>query len=240
VVNDVDGDLTAFWKALADPALFEGFRRRAQGTPFCEEVWAECRDLLQAGALDDDPARRAWAYFVLCRQSHMGALRTFAPRTQDRTRGGRNEQANAWLGAVDGLGAVHTRLKGVLVLNRDALDVIREFDAPETFYYLDPPYPHPTRAAKKVYRHEQDEGFHRRLLELLLRCKGRFVLSTYPNALYEGARRSGRWGRKDVPIKNHASGARKKGDEREALYFNYDPGEAVLGGGLPAGRRPRA
>ena len=37
--------------------------------------------------------------------------------------------------------AVHARLKRVVVLNRDALDVIRTQDGPGTLFYLDPPYP---------------------------------------------------------------------------------------------------
>jgi len=57
-----------------------------------------------------------------------------------------NEQASAWLRAVDGLPDVHQRLQRVVILNDDAVIVIRQQDGPHTLYYLDPPYLHETRA----------------------------------------------------------------------------------------------
>jgi DNA adenine methylase len=34
----------------------------------------------------------------------------------------------------------HTRLDGVIIRNQDYKEIIKEFDSPETFFYLDPPY----------------------------------------------------------------------------------------------------
>ena len=58
-----------------------------------------------------------------------------------------SEQASAWWNTVDGLANVHDRLKRVVILCRDALDVIRQQDGSRTLFYLDPPYLHSTRAS---------------------------------------------------------------------------------------------
>jgi site-specific DNA-adenine methylase len=48
----------------------------------------------------------------------------------------------------------------VLVLNRDAVDVIHTEDAEHTLFYLDPPYPHSTRGKADLYRFEMTDDDH--------------------------------------------------------------------------------
>ena len=67
------------------------------------------------------------------------------------------------------------RLRYVQISCRDALAVIEERDTPDTFFYLDPPY---FGAYQGHY-----SGFNKqdldRLIELLSKIKGRFLLSNY-------------------------------------------------------------
>jgi DNA adenine methylase len=44
VANDIDGRLTNFWYCLMALRSFEEFRRRAEATPFCEQVWCAARE----------------------------------------------------------------------------------------------------------------------------------------------------------------------------------------------------
>ena len=67
---------------------------------------------------------RAVNFFIRCRQSRAGCFKDFATLSRTRTRRGMNEQASAWLTVIDGLPEVHARLKRVVILNHDALDVI--------------------------------------------------------------------------------------------------------------------
>jgi DNA adenine methylase len=214
VVNDVHGPLTTFWRVLEDPALFADFSHRVQGIPFCEDRWLRA----QAHSYGADPVADAVEFFVHNRMSLAGRMDGFAPLSRTRTRGGRNEQANAWLNAVEGLPAVHARLKGVVILNRDALEVIRQQDGPDTLFYLDPPYPHGTRESTDVYAHEMTEAQHRELLDLLGQVQGKVMLSGYPNVMYDGAL-SG-WTQHTFDLPNHASGARTKDRETEVLWCN--------------------
>src|SRR5579871_6951614 len=104
---------------------------------------------------------------------------TFASLSRTRTRRRMNEQASAWLNAIEGLSAVHARLKRVAILDRDASDVIRQQDGPDTLFYLDPPYLGETRTSDDVYAHEMDAGRHAQLLETICKCTSRVMLSGY-------------------------------------------------------------
>ena len=96
-----------------------------------------------------------------------------------------NNEGAAGLSCVEGLPEAHERLTRVLILNRPALEVIRGQDGEETFFYLDPPYLHESRASTDDYDHEMSAIDHQRLLEFLPEIKGKFLLSGYRSALYE-------------------------------------------------------
>src|SRR5262249_40594653 len=156
-----------------------------------------------AAQAEADPVRQAVQFFVRCRQSLAGRFDTFAPLSRTRTRRAMNEQASAWLNAVEGLPAVHARLKRVAILDRDALDVLRQQDGDQTLFYLDPPYLHSTRAAADVYAHEMSHADHAELLAVLAQVKGRFMLSGYRSQLYDAAGRHG-WKRTDFDLPNNS------------------------------------
>jgi DNA adenine methylase len=216
IANDLNHRLTHFWKTLRDGSLFPGFLRLAQATEFGEGVWAEAGEKLD----DPDPAVRAWAFFVRVRQSLGGRMKEFATLTTNRTRQKMNEQASAWLSAVGGLPDVHARLRRVAILNGDALDAIRQHDGPNTLTYCDPPYLHSTRVSKDTYgEFEMTEADHRQLLDVLLACKGRVMLSGYPNALYDDALAG--WAKHSFDLPNNASGSKAKGRETEVVWTNF-------------------
>ena len=98
-----------------------------------------------------------------------------------------NEQASAWITAVDGLPMVHERLKRVVVLNRPALEIMRSQDGPETLFYLDPPYLDETRSVPDVYRFEMSSTEHSELLDFIRKVRGKVMVSGYPSELYESA-----------------------------------------------------
>jgi DNA adenine methylase len=218
VVNDLHRDLTGFWRVLQDPEAFGRFHRLVEAVPFSEAEW---QDAARAGRgrPDADPVRRAVWFFVHCRQSLAGRMDAFAPLSRSRTRRGMNEQASAWLSAVDGLPAVHARLRRVAVLCRPALEVIRSQDGPETLFYCDPPYLHETRTARGVYGHEMTGADHRELLDVLCRCRGKVVLSGYPSRPYEQALAG--WQRRTFDVPNNAAGGAAKGRETEVVWCNF-------------------
>jgi DNA adenine methylase len=215
VVNDLNGSLTGFWRVLQDDETFRRFHRLCEATPFSE---VEYRDAAKSD-ISADPALAAWKFFVRCRQSLAGRMDSFAPLSRARTRRNMNEQASAWLGAIDGLPAVHARLRRVVVLNRDALDVIRQQDGEKTLYYLDPPYLADSRTAPDVYAHEMTVAQHESLLETIRSCKGKVMISGYANALYD--RELAGWDRHEFSLPNNAAGGEIKRRMTEVLWANF-------------------
>ena len=83
----------------------------------------------------------------------------------------------------------------VVILCRNAIDVIQQQDGPKTLFYLDPPYLHSTRASTGNYAHEMDEAAHRELLATIRACAGKVILSGYSNDLSDGVLHD--WNRHD-------------------------------------------
>jgi len=74
-----------------------------------------------------------------------------------------------------GLENQHEMLQGVTILNKDALKVISEYDSPDTFFYIDPPYlESDALPSKERFGEEQWQ----QLSNLLKKIKGKFILST--------------------------------------------------------------
>lgn len=215
VVNDINGELTNFWRVLQRDVTFQKFLRAMQAMPFSEIEWQD--------AMEDQELKtgltRAIKFFVRCRQSLSGRMDSFAPLSRSRTRGTINEQANAWLGAVEGLSAVHERLKSVVILNDDALSVIGKEDTAKTLFYLDPPYLHETRSSTDVYEFEMADEDHRQMLETILNVEGKVMLSGYHSELYDDLLSD--WTLKEFTKANNSSGAKEKRMMTECVWMNF-------------------
>jgi DNA adenine methylase len=219
VVNDINERLTVFWQVLKDPTDFAEFQRIVEATPFSESEW-EAADM--ACGEFESRAQAAARFFIRCRQSRQGLSRDFATLSRNRTRGGRNEQANAWLSVVDGLPEIHERLRGVVILNRDALKVIEQQDDQHTLFYCDPPYLHETRSSIGEYGdNEMSEAQHLDLLNTLANIKGKFMLSGYHSRLYDAAAQQLDWKCFEREIDNKASGSKQKEKRLECVWTNY-------------------
>jgi DNA adenine methylase len=227
VANDLDECLINFWQVLQDPEMFEMFRRHVEAVPFSEEAWKAAEWMEEyaplRGRVEVCKVDLAAAFFVRCRQSLAGRMKSFSGVTKTRTRRGMNNEVSAWLSAVEGLPLVHERLKRVLILCRPALEVIRGQDGPDTLFYIDCPYLLETRSTGGDYRHEMTEADHEELLVALGNVKGKFVLSGYPSRLYEAHRRRNGWWWLKKEIPNHAAGGREKRVMTECLWMNYRP-----------------
>ena len=225
VVNDIDWRLTNFWKCLQCYDCFEQMERGLCVHPVGEAMYRQALRHLAAGCTNPDGHRAhcqpcAEAFFVVARQSMAGRLGGgWGPLSRTRTRRGMNEQASAWLGAVEGLPAVAARLLRVVVLNREAPDVIAQQDGERTCFYLDPPYLPSTRAAPEVYQHEMTEAQHFDLLEQIKCVKGKVLLSGYRSAMYDD--RLAMWNRHDFVVPNNAAGGDSKRAMTECVWCNF-------------------
>jgi DNA adenine methylase len=219
VVNDKNQGLMNFWTVLRDH--FPAFRHKVEMTPFAQSFWAAADSMI--GVPPSDPILWAWAYFVHIRQSLAGRGKDFASLTGTRIRGGMNEQASAWWNAIEGLEAVHDRLKRVVLLCEDAYEVIRKMNYRQTLFYLDPPYLPETRTSTGEYgRFEMSRDDHVSLLNLLGTIKGRFALSGYRSDVYDHFAECYKWNRVDFDVPNNASHGDTKERRTESVWRNYE------------------
>jgi len=217
VINDINRELTNFWRVLQDSNTFAEFRRIVEATPFSQVEWEEAEN--QQVPVEVPDVTAAHAFFIRCRSSRAGEFKEFATLSRNRTRRQMNEQASAWLNCVEGLSAVHARLQRVVVLCADALNVIREQDGDKRLFYLDPPYVPATRASTGNYKHEMSVADHRKLLATIKLCKGKVMLSGYPNDLYD--QEISDWNRHEFIIDNKAAGGKTKRTMTEVVWMNF-------------------
>lgn len=231
VINDRNLDLVKFWRALADQEKFSQFQRLVECIPFSEWHWEHVEQIRSGEYASGyhEEVCHAVAFYVFCRLSMAGRMKSFSPLTKSRLRRRMNEQASAWLNAVEGLREVHTRLRRVAILYDDATKVIRKMDSDVTVFYADPPYLHETRASKEAYDIEMSEEQHIELLETLANIQGKFLLSGYPSALYDSyAKRLG-WQVTEFELPNHAAGGDAKRRMIECIWTNYPVAQPQVG-----------
>lgn len=222
VANDINGGLMNFWRVLQEKKAFAEFRRRVEAIPFSEPQWEEAKEALaqESNGKCKVSIDRAVAFFVLCRQSMSGRCEDFAPLSKNRTRRGMNEQASAWIRCIDGLPAIHERLRRVVVLNRPALELIRTHDTPNTLFYLDPPYLPETRTSNGVFGpFDMTQEQHQELLDTINGLQGKVMLSGYPSQLYENALAG--WHRHEFELPNNAARDVAKRRMTECIWCNF-------------------
>lgn len=213
-VNDLNGELSNFWKVLQQPELFAEFKRLIEAVPLSEIEWSE--SLENRGETE---VERAKNFLVLYRQSRQSLAKNYVTPTR-RTRRGMNEQVSAWLTAVDGLDDAHKRLRRVEIRNMDAIKFIQKYDHANALFYCDPPYLHSARVSRNAYEFEMTDDDHLKLLDCLKQIKGKFLLSGYASELYDDELSSYRCVVREID--NKASSAKIKELKTEHLWMNYE------------------
>ena len=186
--NDLNDKIVNFFRVLrSSPAeLIEQINL----TPWARKEYEYCLDEKE----DDSPLELARKLFYRLTMSFSGQYNSARGswrrhQTDKRLFNPETRQTN--------LIAASKRLLTVQIENRDALKLIREMDAPDTLFYLDPPYVFSTRTTSRAYSHEMTNEGHREFAELLHALKGFAVLSGYPSKIYEELFENKGWTRID-------------------------------------------
>jgi DNA adenine methylase len=183
IYNDLDRGVVNLFRVLRDPVAAAELQQLLSLTPFAREEF-------EASYAEDNVAPIEWARRFVVR-SFMG----FGSDSCNKARatGFRANARNAgtstgadWSHYPDNLPAIVDRLRGVIIENRPAIEVMRFFDGPSTLFYVDPPYVMSMRSnSPGVYSHEMTGNDHYELGIFLLGLSGMVVLSGYRNKLYD-------------------------------------------------------
>ena len=214
--NDLYDELVNLFRVLRSPTESRFLVEQVRLTPFAR------REYEAAFLPTSDPVEQARRTLV---KSAMGfGSDSVFHRTGFRSGHTRAGQIPAidWYKQPAALEQIIDRLRGVIIENQPALQVLQRYDSPTTLHYVDPPYPKSVRGEDGRYRHEMTDDDHRELAELLHQVKGMVVVSGYACPLYD-AELYPDWQR--VECSTHADGGR---DRNEVLWIK--PGSVVQPG----------
>lgn len=234
VYNDLDGVVVNLFRVLQDADKADRLAELLYLTPFAR---AEFEATLETPEDDIGRARnlviRSFMGFGsnVHSSSPVAARNGFKthtrPRDDYRSTGFRANSnrngttpAHDWANYVDALPAIIARLRGVIVEQRPAIEVMAQHDGGGTLLYVDPPYMPSTRSPAnkydlkhRMYRHELTPDDHAELLAFLRTLKGMVLLSGYSHALYDASLLD--WRR--IELAALADGARPR---TEVLWIN--------------------
>ncbi len=158
VLNDSNGDLINFFRVLRDRPwelvarlLWQPYSRAAS----------------RAAVIEGDPLERAAVWFFLKQGSFGGQ----GPGNGLATSVVSQNCARGFARKVEGLASLAYRLRDATIEDLDAVEIIKRYDRPTTFFYCDPPYVNGTG------RWPEEE--HRRLAAALASLKGKALLNYY-------------------------------------------------------------
>ena len=159
---------------------------------------------------------RAYYYFYVNRSS-VNSTGGFSVSTLVRRN--LSKATSDYLSIIDGLEEYHIRLSNVVITNRDAMHIINKYDNDDVFMYLDPPYVHSTRTSAR-YPHDMTDEQHIELLNTVIKCKSKILISGYDNDLYNVLVENG-WNKYDYEIKTR-DGMNRRKTKIETLWYNYE------------------
>lgn len=162
VYNDFNGLLVNLYRCVREKAqeLIGALRYVLNARADFDRV----KDMLARDSPASDVQKAAWFYQII-RYSYASGLTSFGSQPHDMW-------ANFPL-----IEQAHRRLAKVVIENKDFEKLIKQYDRPVSFFYLDPPY----FETEGYYKNVGEDGFtrqdHIRLRDTLMQIEGKFLLS---------------------------------------------------------------
>lgn len=219
VYNDLDDDVVNLFRVLRNPSQAAQLSAAVEMTPYSRT------EFFDAYVPTDNPVERARRLIVRA-QFGFGSAGATKGRTGFRLDTARmgSDIVTIWNRYPQIIQQAAERFKGVLVENRDALQIIKDHNRPDTLFFVDPPYVHDTRkTGGKAYRHEMTNAQHEELLTLLVASKAKVILCGYQHPIYDEALSD--WHRVTQDVR--AAGQSGSVMRTEVLWMNYQPSEQL-------------
>jgi len=183
VYNDLDQEIVNVFRVLRNHEQADRLCYLLSLTPYSHaEYDMGCEQV----SLDDDPLEAARRTLT---RSHMGygnpTTGKYKTGFRSRYNMGGGNLAVSWAEYPKQIKWFVERLRTVTLECSEAADCIARYDAPETLFYVDPPYLPETRTAHSGgYRHEMTPDQHQELAGVLHGVRGMVVLSGYDSPMY--------------------------------------------------------
>ena len=189
VINDTNGELINFYKVVK--TKFTKLEKEIKATLHSREHHQAGKIVLGYPHLFSE-IKRAWAVWTLANQSFASKLN--GSWGYDKKENKSSKQLQVKRNSFTKIYA--KRLERVQIECKDAIEVIQSMDSKETFFYIDPPYFNSNMGHYKGYTKEDFE----KLLKVLCKIKGKFLLSSYPSDLLIKHTKKNKWNTKSVNV----------------------------------------
>lgn len=208
IINDYNDNVVNFYRVMK--MRFEELQKIVQSTPFSREIYKNAL-LIYNTPQAFDPLKRAWAFWVVTNQgfsNQIGSWRSSGLNNKEVVKNtNKREQFTTELAK---------RLDHVQIECKDAVELIKSKDSKDTFFYIDPPY---VGSNQGHYGGYTQEHFNE-LLTTLKSIKGKFLLSSYPNAPLLKFSKSAKWHSLNLKMALNASNTKGK-TKTEVLTANF-------------------
>lgn len=213
IINDLNGDVVNFFRVLRDKP-----RRLIEALQMFPHARQEQREAAAIMEKSKNEIMRALYFFVRINQSFNAARGWSIPVTKNKAQEWKNKTDPALLYEVA------ARLRFASFENYPALKVMKLYDKPSTFQYLDPPYLSVTDARGKndAYRgFDMIEDQHVEFIETCLKMKSMIMISGYDHPIYNPLTAAG-WRKVTIPHEAKSVNHAKKGDytRNEILWLS--------------------
>lgn len=232
-VNDLHGDLINLAKVIRDKELGFQLYDKLSRTLYTEQFFRESKERWMSETNGISDIDRAYDYFIVSWIGLNGVSGTVRNNYQFALRWcrGGGQGARRWKSVIESMPAWHKRLRNVVILQRDAFEIINNIkDEKETVVYCDPPY----FDKSNKYVHDFTAAQHGQLAQSLRRFKrARVVVSYYDDPRLEKTYPD--WCKIELNIsrdslRNAARGKKKKPRKQqvEVLLLNWEPEQGLF------------
>lgn len=173
VYNDRFGGVCDFYRVIRDETLLYKLIERLDLTVHSREDFLLCRDTWEN---TQDIVERAARWYYMTEYSFGGQGRNFGRASKEK-----NPMSGKFKDKLPLFELIHKRMARVTIENQDWRFILKDFDSPDTVFYLDPPY---YDSHDIFYKHAMSKQDHKEMLDMVFDCKGFVAVSGYHNELY--------------------------------------------------------
>ena len=206
-INDIDGDVYNLFKVIRERP--DELVKLLEMTPYSREEY-EKAFLKNTADTEIELARK---FLVKCWMG-MGSSNVYKNGFRSSQQGNSPKTTCHWAELPERILFATERLKHAQIERLDAAELLARYDTPDVFVYMDPPYL-PELRKGYLYKHEMTQEDHIKLLEIVARHPGKFLISGYDNEIYNTILNG--W-KKEQKQTTAEQGLKRT----ETLWFNYE------------------
>ncbi len=180
IYNDVSNRLVRFFETIRNQSMRNELIESMRFTPYSREVFdlsQNTKNSKTSSAVED-----ARNILILSAMGFSSDAISRKGKTGFRTH---PDAVSAFNNDFDHLHNIAKRLKSVVIENKPALEIIKNYESIDSLIYVDPPYVLSTRNNKLGgYSHELTTKDHEALLDVLIKSPAKVIVSGYKTDIY--------------------------------------------------------